>query len=164
MITYRAALINYRKEKIRYFANLLINGANEDIDIDCYEEYLKIVEELSAREIRILILIDEYYKEYSKGTKEINPLSKSLGDKVWTTDDNPPDKEYEDKFISFKEDLFCKLREEYNLTDDEIKGFLIRLSRSGLYEQFDFITGPDGSGKLTVLYYKVKQLILQMDN
>ncbi len=158
MITYRAALACYRHEKIQYFARLLNNASGKEFNIDGYEEYLKIVDELSNREIRILTLIDKYYKETS-GESFLN----SLGNKIWIGDDEP-DKEYGSKFASFKESLYRQLRDDCDLTDNEISGFLIRLSRSGLYEQFDLVAGPNGSGKLTDLYYNLKALIIIEEN
>ncbi len=44
--TYRAVIRTYRREKIRNFANLLINSISQD-KIDTFEEYLTILEDLS---------------------------------------------------------------------------------------------------------------------
>lgn len=57
--TVRAALNSRRREKIRYFARLLTSSINssEISTVDEYEEYLSILDELSFRELGILVVL-----------------------------------------------------------------------------------------------------------
>ena len=106
VITYSAAINTRREEKIRMLAKLLKNSEAKsfNVDIDIYEEYLKILDELGYRELKALYFLNNYEKEYSVENK----------------------KDYWPDFIN-------DLKNKLNLEDDEVKPFLNRLNSIGCF-------------------------------
>lgn len=93
---------------------LLKNTINDE-NTDNFEEYLKILDELSYKEIKALIILDSFYKTIQ--TKEQNDL----------------------QYISVFWDKFTKkINEDLEIPYDEIEPYMNRIARSGCYE---LITG-----------------------
>lgn len=101
-----------REEKLKYFARLLQHSISEEeyIGADEFDEYSKILDELSVREMQILCIFNDYLKKFpgKAGTNEI-------------------DNGFWDKFIS---DLNLK----FNLNNDKISAILTRMQRTGCVE------------------------------
>lgn len=141
-ITIEATLRTHRREKIRAFARLLLSGLGETPAIsmdDEHEDYLKILDDLSLRELRLLALLDEYETD--------NPLIEGENDVQRTA-------RYWEDF----EQNACRI---LNIPRDEISGLLSRLTRTGTYEiftgaYFDYI---GGRGKLTGNYRRLASMI-----
>ncbi|MCZ4065667.1 hypothetical protein NB636_02110 [Oxalobacter aliiformigenes] len=63
-ITYNAAIRTRSEEKIGYLAKLLCGSVEDSMfsDVDDYEEILGVVSDLSCREIKLLVLLDDFEK------------------------------------------------------------------------------------------------------
>ena len=143
--TVRAALNSRRREKIRYFARLLTSSINssEISTVDEYEECLGILDELSFRELGILVVLSRYEKEYSHqdGGGDLKQANR-----FW------------DQFSS-------EVCSRFSIPDGELNGILIRLNRTGLYGTIigTYFGYTGGRGKLTPLYTKLEKLIKPED-
>ncbi len=141
--TLRAALNARRREKTRMFARLLKSEVlpNSFSNTDEYEEYLKILDELSYREIEVLFILDEYETQFPKDP-DVSNLSR-IGN-FW--------------------DNFTKdLSENLHIPHEEIYPLLTRLERSGCYVKLSGFTSSNTRGELTPTYYKLKRFIIRED-
>ncbi|KYH32789.1 hypothetical protein [Neomoorella mulderi] len=141
IITVKAVLNTRRREKIRILARFFRNGAcgPEAVYVDSYEEYLAILDELSYRELAILVLLHSYEQAHprQKGENDLQRASR-----FWE---------------QFKDELVNRL----GVGVDEIDAVLIRLTRSGLYELIvgSYLGYTGGKGKTTPLLVKLLNLI-----
>lgn len=142
-IVYRASINTRRKEKIRFFARLLKSSIinEEEIDIDIFEDYSKILQDLSFREITALTLLDSYYPNTIK-------VDLSRTQKFW-------------------DDYEKNLQKKININKDTIGSFMSRLSRSGCYElftgQYFDVDASRGMGTLTSTFHEVKKFAFSED-
>ena len=138
--TTKYALNTRRREKIEMFARLLKNSITEkDISsIDEYEDLLKVLDELSYRELLALRILDEY--------SSITRL-KGQNDLQWTN-------QFWDKF---EEDITNELK----IPKDQIASFMDKIARTGCYEMFTgaYWDYTGGKGKLTSMYWRLKKFI-----
>jgi len=138
--TTKYALNSRRREKIRMFARLLKSSLTEDEikDIDEYEDYLKILDELSYREILALKTLDEYSK---------TPKTEEQNDLQWT--------------IQFWDEFESRLARELNIPHEQVVNFMNRIARTGCYEMFTggYFDYTGGQGKLTPTYQILKKFI-----
>jgi len=141
-ITTRAALNTRRREKIRIFARLLnaTQAPENEGNIDEYDEYVNILDNMSYREIRVLTILDKYESQY--------PVVAGNEQKL-------------DEIIPFWEQFEQELIRILNLPPEEVDSVLIRLVRTGCYEIFTgrFFDYTGGKGRLTPLYKRLKRLI-----
>jgi len=138
--TTKAALNSRRREKIRMFARLLKNSLNENeiSNLDEYEDFVKILDELSYRELIALNILDEY---------SVTPRSEDQSDLNWTD-------QFWDKFEK-------RLTDELSIPGDQVVDFMNRISRTGCYEMFmgGYMDYTGGRGKLTSTYQRLKKFI-----
>ncbi|ARQ46519.1 hypothetical protein [Oxalobacter formigenes] len=143
-ITHQAALRTRKTEKIRFLARLLKRSLENETfsNIDDYEEMLNILDELSYREISILLLLDAYEAKYPHAPGE-NDLQRAYH--FWTNFENDASK---------------------NFQITELDTFMIRLSRSGCYELFTGIYHEDtrGKGKTTPFFQRIKEIVTLDEN
>ncbi|SJZ49445.1 hypothetical protein SAMN02745119_00754 [Trichlorobacter thiogenes] len=141
--TSEVALKTHRAEKIRYFARLLLGATVEGrfSSVDEYEEYLYILDELSYRELSVLLLLDEYETRF--------PILEGESDCQ--------------TFIRFWPEFSEELSTRYSIPDDEKNTFLDRLGRSGCFATFVgvYLGGVYGQGKTTPRLQRIKTLILR---
>lgn len=118
--TARAALNTRRKEKIKLFARLLLGAVREHrFDSDEFEEYLSILDDLSLRELQILLSL--------KGLEE-SPRSQAIvGGKVVPVNDLKHAQVFWDKFAKDAEEKCAVPRHQ-------LGAMLTRLARTGLVE------------------------------
>lgn len=139
--TYKASLYTRQRDKIRFFARLLRSGLIEQNigNINEYEDYLKILDELSYREICILNILYDFEKNTPKLENE-NALQ--LSTKFWN---------------SFLE----KVSYDFKIGSEEVPGLINRLSRSGCYTEFTggYLSYTGGQGQTTGLFHKLVELI-----
>lgn len=133
----KASINTRRQEKIKLFARLLLNLAGRDIskDSDEFEDMLKILDELSHREMQILLTLEHY-------------------EAMYPSDGDRPDLILPEYWNAFVQNA-CEL---LKIDKQELEGMLARLSRSGCYVDltgtyFDY---EHGQGQLTPLYYRLK--------
>ncbi len=105
-------------------------------NVDEYEEYLKILEELSLKEINILNILERYEMKHPirEGENEGQQVNR-----FWA---------------SFTETLVNELK----IPKQEIDARLMRLNRTGCYELLrTYVVGS--KGKLTPTYFSLKQFL-----
>lgn len=149
--TTRAALNTRRREKIHYFANLLISyvSSSEIHTIDEYEEYLSILDDMSYRELGILAVLSQYEKEYDQADENGSDRSVHL----WN------------RFSS----EVCLM---FSIPTGELSSIMTRLNRTGLYTTFTGYSSVAENnlsyigriGELTPLYRKFEKLIRSKDD
>jgi hypothetical protein len=143
-ITIEATLRTARRRKIRAFGKLLASGLRPDPKINLeyeYEDYLKILDDLSIRELQLLAILSSFEQE-SAGTEHMNDLARA--DSFWE---------------SFERQAIQEL--SIPSPRDELTGLITRLGRTGMYEPiigtyFDY---EGGRGKLTGAYRRLESIL-----
>ena len=105
-------LSNRSKLKIRAFAEILKSLYRDDINIDEFEDYAKIFDELTEREFIILSVKHEFEKHAASIKNEWNPAQRTSS--YWK---------------DFKQEVKSKL----NVDADALNAMLLRLQRTGCY-------------------------------
>jgi hypothetical protein len=138
--TVKAALNTRRREKIVMFAKLLKSSTVDDSvsDVDVYEDFLSILDELTFRELRALSILEEYSER---------PRRNDQNDLQWTT--------------TFWDDFEAQVARELGLPNEEVPDFMNRIVRTGCYEMFTggFMDYTGGKGKLTPTFRRLQALI-----
>jgi hypothetical protein len=138
--TARYALNSHRREKIEMFARLLKASLEETgpKDVDEYEEFSAILDDLSYRELRALAIMDEFSD---------HPRTVDQNDLQWT--------------ITFWSEFEDQVVRDLGVPRNEVSDFMNRISRSGCYEMFTggYFDYTGGKGKLTPTYKRLKQFV-----
>ncbi|MEH7381774.1 hypothetical protein V7138_15025 [Bacillus sp. JJ1533] len=137
--TFKAALFTKQREKIRFFARLFKSGlpSGQLSKADEYDDYLKILDELTFREIYFLFTLKEIEKETGgfHNDAKIN------------------------HWKQFEETVYRDIK----ITPDELKALVVRMVRTGCFmEQHAFVGGSHG-GYTTVVFDKLYSLIKLKD-
>jgi hypothetical protein len=145
MITVRAAQRTLRKEKIRLFARLLASITKDQeqriSDVDEYEELLGILDDMSVREIRLLMSLDRFQQASGLNWTD---LATADDEKVWS---------------GFWNRAYRAIESDASVRSDDIAALLVRVSRTGLYQPFPALDEWGGRGSLTPRYYRLRDLI-----
>ena len=143
-----AALRTKRREKIAWFGRLLLaaTGANPGINLaDEHEDYLKILDELTYRELGILATLAQFEAQYP------DPIETGGGDVAGVG-----------RYWAQFTDTACQ---KFPIRPEELPAIMIRLNRTGMYETLiAFAGGSSGTGKLTATYYRLAKLIRLQGN
>lgn len=140
--TLKAAVNTRQKEKIRLFARLLSNAARmEQTGSETYEEFLRILEDLSLRELHILSILKRLEDVHSN-------LPKVMKERELAENDLQ-------RANRFWDDFEKAVESEVGIHPDQLRAILNRLNRTGLYETIvgtydGYYTG--GRGRLTSLF------------
>ncbi|MEX0649000.1 MAG: hypothetical protein WEA56_01480 [Balneolaceae bacterium] len=115
IISYKAAINSRQREKIRMFARIFNSSLekNKIKEVNIFEDYLQILDELSYREIQTLIIYDSFFSIPRKQSE--NDLKHI--DKIW---------------LDF-EKLASK---ELNIPEEEVNDYMQKISRTGCYNMF----------------------------
>jgi hypothetical protein len=138
--TIKAAANSRRREKIKLFSRLFKNSFKTEMvdSIDDYEELLKIVDELSYREILELCSLHKLEVKYRNVEAKADWYRTEM---FW------------DNYIS-------SLVTELGIRKDEVFDNLQRLQRTGCYEVYDSFLGNDKKfGHLTPSFYRLVELL-----
>ena len=138
MVTLRAASRAHQKERIERFIDLLSSFLNreEGLDLNTFEDYLKILESLSEREMVILLCIDHYESKFGLSS------SPSIGTLV----------------NSYWDQCMTDIRNRLNIEEDEANALISRLIASGCFDSFvgTYDMMPP-KGRLSPVFYKMKK-------
>lgn len=138
--TTKYALNTRRREKIEMFARLLKSSLTEEniSNIDEYEDFLKVLDELSYRELLALKILDKYSS---------TARSEAQKDLKWTNQ----------FWNKFEKDITNELK----IPKDQIASFMDKIARTGCYEMFTgaYFDYTGGKGKLTPMYQRLKKFI-----
>ena len=139
--TVQAALKTRRREKIRMFARLLKSSLDDSgpANIDDYEYFLNILDNLGFKEIQALIIFDSFSDSFRDSTNS---------DPSWTS--------------TFWDEFENKLSEQLNIPRERVADFMNGIARTGCYEMFTgaYISYTGGQGKLTPTFKRLKEFIL----
>jgi hypothetical protein len=143
--TARAAFNTKQREKIRWFARLLLAGSDSKSSLsldDEFEDLLKILDELSYQELSILAILLKYESQIQKSIDETEPQ--------WTI-----------RFwAQFADEVFTK----FQISPTELDYVMTRISRTatfGLYRTVGplYLGNLGGQGKLTPIFHRLAQYI-----
>lgn len=141
--TVNAAFNTRRREKIKMFARLLKSYGESELVCDEYEDYLRILDDLSIREIRLLCLLADYEQNENHGPELIKSIDTHR----------------------FWQDFLEKAHQQLDIEKDEIECILASLSRTGCFRVFGLTYSDqlEFSGRLTRTFYKLKELVKEFD-
>lgn len=138
--TAKYALNSRRREKIEMFARLLKSSLSDSgpRDIDEYEEFLEILDDLGIRELRALVILDTFSDR---------PRTAEHNDLQWTE--------------TFWDEFRERVVQELSIPEVEVSDFMNRISRTACYEMFigSYLGYVGGKGKLTPTYRRLEQFI-----
>lgn len=145
--TAEVAVRTERREKIRYFARLLLAGIGEQARYDLardHEDYLKLLDDLTYRELGVLAIFGEFMDVWRRWL-EATPRP-SVMKWIWA-------------------DFVTESCRRLSLSEQELGLTLARLNRTGLYVH-SFGTADEeniyrgvGQGVLTSNYFRLAELI-----
>jgi len=143
-ISYKAAINTRRRKKVKMFSNLFKSSLlKTDVNnVDTFEDYLKILDELSYREIQALNILDSFYS---------TPRDPDDSDLKWT--------------VKFWNEFVSKLSTDIEISPKKVDSFMIRVSRTGCYELFTgkYVSGDTGGrGILTPTFFDLKEYALKV--
>lgn len=138
IVTIEATLRTSREQKIRWFARLLLAGSGPQPQLsmaDEHEDYFKILDDLSYREIGILAMLASFEGHYP----ELSRLERAST--FW---------------VDFTKDVCTR----FTIPDGELPGLLTRLSRTGVYDPIvgAYLGYEGGKGELSPLYRRLVSL------
>jgi hypothetical protein len=142
----RSSILTRQREKIRLFAQLLTNACRrKKLDSDEFEENLKILDELSLRELKLLLLFKKHEDRLSERAQ------KQTGDHRRSQWDA----------------LANDAESELGISREHLSSTLSRLARTGLYEPLQGVTFASndtlGSGNTTPKFIEFLKWILDED-
>lgn len=145
--TFKAAIYTKQREKIRFFARLLKSSFEEKgfSEADEYDDYLKILDELSFREIFMLYTLKTYEDsvELSDSPKDEDENDElRIASRYWTS-------------------FYKEINRAISISYSEFKGLISRLVRTGCYSPITSMTpGYEGDvGKTTEVFAKLIKFI-----
>ncbi len=140
--TAKYALNSRRREKIKMFARLLKSSLTDTelANVDEFEDYLKILDELSYRELLALSILDQFANR---------PREEDWNDLQWVN--------------TFWDEFEQRLSTELDIPKEQVTDFMNRIARTGCYEMFTggYLDYTGGKGKLTPTYQRLKKYIIE---
>lgn len=137
--TIQAVQKSRRAEKVQYLARALRKSfASETIrDVDEYEEVIAVIDDLSFNELRLMSILAKFEKRHPH------------------TDED----QLKRTFI-YWEEFIHSASSELSVPQEMIHPMLIRLQRSGCYQEFvgTYFDYKGGQGNLTKLYYRIEEI------
>ncbi len=137
--TLRAALNTRQHEKIKMFARLLNNSANNEmfVDADEYEDFLDILDTVSFREFVLLEILRKYEVSTTSKREQLIKIRS-----YWSL---------------FKSEVIDKLK----IPEAEFNAYMSRLERTGLFQKLGgTIFGNDGNfGTTTQLFARLREFV-----
>jgi hypothetical protein len=142
ILTMKYIMDTHQKEKIEMFARLLKNSLDEKqavFNINIYEDFSKILNELSYREICALTIYESFFYTRQKLDDE-NELQFLI--RFWN--------EFEEK-----------IENELRISKPSVETYMIKISRTGCYKEVTggYLDYDGGKGVLTPLYFELKNYI-----
>jgi len=138
----RASILTRQKEKIQLFAQLLTNACRrKELDSDEFEENLTILDELSLRELKLLLLFKKHEEQLGERTKK------------------QPGDHRKSQWDALAREVECEL----GIPSEHLGSTLSRLARTGLYQPFEgtFVFNTTlGSGNTTPKFIEFLKWIL----
>lgn len=140
--TLKAAMNTRRREKIRLFARMLSNAFQERrLGSDIFEEFLGILDDLSVRELQILLILKRLEDSHPHEMKAVEGAKAELENDL-------------QRATRFWDSFEATVETECGVRPDELRAILTRLNRTGLYETFigGYYGYTGGKGKLTPMF------------
>lgn len=148
-ITLKAATETMRKEKIEMFARLLKNHQSSllNANTDSYEDYLKILDDLTYQEIILLTELKRRELIIANNRTEVDYKTRYFHGKTI--------------YRPFREDMSRVL----GISEEEFRSLLIRLERTGCITHIKvaIVSEPGSSAVFTTdIYHKLEQVAINM--
>jgi hypothetical protein len=156
VITTKAVTENYQREKIRRLARLFQSSfqQDKDVSIDKYEEYLRIIDDMSDREYTLLCLLEQYEKKH--------PISESKPED--DTIEDPQEYREAERSRQFWSEFLSDASKTLGTYQAQVEDILSAMQRTGCYKSLGFISFTNMThnyGKLTSTWFDVRELIQQ---
>ena len=139
-ITWEAGVKARRREKTALFARLLKSAFTENHprNIDEFEEFVSILDDLSFEEWRVLTILDSYSNR---------PRTPDQNDLIWSR--------------TFWDNFQSRVEQELGIPKGEFTPFMNRLNRKGLYDQIvgTYWDYDGGIGMLTPRFHRLKSFV-----
>ena len=139
-VSWDAGVKARRREKTALFARLLKSAFTENHprNIDEFEEFASILDDLSYEEWRVLTILDSYSSR---------PRDSEQNDLLWS--------------LTFWDDFRSTVMQELRIPQDEFTPFMNRLNRTGLYDQIvgTYWDYAGGVGMLTPRFHRLKSFV-----
>jgi hypothetical protein len=145
----RAAVRTRNRNKIRQFAHLLLTATREKrLDSDQFEEYLAILDDLSPRELEILIILKRYEDAHPHQMIDLDGEDPRLENDL-------------QRAIRFWQTFATEIETIYDLSPGVLESILTRLNRTGLYETFAgmYVGYSGGQGHITSRFMEFSKWI-----
>lgn len=113
-VTINYVLKNRSELKIKAFAEILKSLYRDDIDINEFEDYGQIFDELTEREFIILSVKYEFEKHAASIEDDLNPLQRTS---------------------TYWQDFKSEIKVKLNLEGEDLNSMLLRLQRTGCYKK-----------------------------
>jgi len=113
-VTINYVLKNRSELKIKAFAEILNSLYRDDIDINEFEDYGQIFDELTEREFIILSVKYEFEKHAASIEDDLNPLQRTS---------------------TYWQDFKSEIKVKLNLEGEDLNSMLLRLQRTGCYKK-----------------------------
>lgn len=142
--TLKAAVNTHKKEKIQLFARLLSTATKEKyLGNDIFDEFLDILDNLSIRELQILLILKYFEDAHPHKTKENGEMENDM-----------------QRAVSFWENFETEVEAKCGLGTEELRAALNRLNRTGFYETLTgYLDTTGGIGKLSPVFSQFAQWI-----
>jgi hypothetical protein len=141
IVTMKYVMDTQQKEKIKMFANLFKKSLDSKypvFNVNIYEDFSKILNELSYREIYALSIFEPYYL----GKRKDNENELQFTIRFWN--------EFEER-----------MEKELGIPKASVENYMIKISRTGCYKEITggYLDYNGGKGVLTPLYFELKNYI-----
>lgn len=154
LVIIRASLNTYQREKIRQFARILSSAIeNNELASDKFEEFVRILDDITIRELRIIFLLNQFenanpHKLFQQTDNNGNVVREQLENDLQRTNN------FWDEFIHSSSNTL-------GFDENTISAILIGLTRTGMYETFSgaLIDYKGGQGKTTTLFQEFSEWI-----
>ena len=139
-VSWEAGIKARRREKTALFARLLKSAFTENHprNIDEFEEFVSILDDLSFEEWRVLTILDSYSNR---------PRTPDQNDLIWSR--------------TFWDNFQSRVEQELGIPQGEFTPFMNRLNRTGLYDQIvgTYWDYDGGIGMLTPRFHRLKSFV-----
>jgi hypothetical protein len=157
LVVNRAAVNTYQREKIRRFARILLTAVEEnDLAGDKFEEFTRILESISTRELYILSVLNSFEaaNPHQIRRKQYHDGKDTIEGEEYLEDDVQRTTRY---WLDFEKYIEKRL----DIQSEVLSSILTGLNRTGLYETFSSILWDYGvgKGKITELFKQFAEWI-----
>lgn len=138
--TVNYVLLNRSKLKIKAFAEILKSLYRDQLNMDEFEDYEQIFNELSEREFLILSVKYEFEKHAASDTRELNPAQRTS---------------------TYWADFKNEIKNKMGIEADELNSMLLRVQRTGCFNKHKgyWDESHEEEGNTTPMFAKLRTVV-----